>query len=114
MTYWRTLMGLNDWHGRVVFKDVSDLDEQADGRVYMDIDVLWPYKRYAMNVAVGYTATIDEHDLDELIIHELSHVLIEPLAERFNGTLQLDRDLVESVSTNSLIASSGAARWAKE
>ena len=75
----------------------------------MQISVTWPYKRYSVDVAMQNIEQQDGHTLDELIVHEFIHVLLEPLSERFDNEKKMERDLVESVTTAVQIALLNAA-----
>ena len=45
----------------------------------MEIEVSWPYKTYSIQAYMPVLATMDDEQLEESVVHELTHVLVEPL-----------------------------------
>lgn len=90
---WRGLLGLANWRGTLVWMRDSN---PASGAC-MDVTFRWGYLYYVLNVHMLAVSLGDpEPDIDELIAHELVHVVLAPLVGCFpeNARYELEHEHV--------------------
>jgi hypothetical protein len=85
---WHGLVGLEDWRVRYDYDRTGDAMPTGHVRdgyaVLAHTDVNWPFRRarITFNVAAVADITEDEDDdLEEQVVHEMCHVLLDELAE---------------------------------
>src|SRR5690606_20905323 len=70
--HWMPILGLGDW------TDQSYVTTEPDGRTYAEVEKMqWEYKRFAVRYYPDL-ALHDEDFLEEIVLHELVHVLRDP------------------------------------
>jgi hypothetical protein len=74
ITQWQKKLKLNDF---VITFVISEDSNQEDIDTQADIDVSLSYLRASITF---YSPAISENQLDDVIIHELLHILFEPVS----------------------------------
>lgn len=70
---WIEILGMIDW------QDQSFVAEESDGRTYAEVTKLqWEYKRFQVKYSPDLGLGGPQH-VEETVIHELVHVLMDPL-----------------------------------
>lgn len=102
---WRDILALRLWKATVRYHDDyrEDNDSKSPWATMMDTTIEWPYRRYQINVYGPTIEKADNGEIDDLMRHELIHVLLEPIAERMPRTRD-GMNLVEHVTTSFEIA----------
>lgn len=98
MVKWRELMRLDGWRDDLMFRDRERDDVAAAGGLYtvgMDTTVAWPYRKYLINVYLPCFPHKTDDEVEELVVHELMHVMLGPLEGADVSTA-----VMESVTTD--------------
>lgn len=86
---WRPVFALGDWEATVTFsRDSSEMSPMTVPGLTecMEIEVAWQYQKYHIRVSMPSLIDMPDESLEERVIHELSHIAVEHLAD-----LLLDR-----------------------
>ena len=94
MVKWRAILGLARWRDTVQFVDRFK-DDDDKGAIGAECVVRWPYRRYLIYIYMPVIAAYEDETLEQLIVHELCHVLLDPLCCN-----DVEQDTIEAVTTD--------------
>lgn len=83
-THWTDVLGMN-WMHLVLYR--SDTSHETDSDCAADTSAKWQYRSAKITVYLPTVANHTDEDLEGIIVHELVHVLINPME-----SLMKDRD----------------------
>src|SRR4051812_12590110 len=93
---WKTTLGLGA-HKLSIIYDRHTKEEARD--VAVDCSNSWQYRLISLTVYTPVTQENDEEELEHIVVHELAHSLIAPLAQnRDDDTDQLHEFATECVA----------------
>ena len=103
---WRSVIGIAEWRGQLaVERETSGKEIHGDFVESMHVQVEWPYMKYMITVNALEAAALSERELEDNIVHELSHVLVAQIVT--GDTDQQDHERVTQMVTNAL-------RWTRD
>ena len=103
---WQTRMGLDHWHIEHVFLDSYHGDDgEEDFKVTAITESRWQYMQARVKWYLPSAARHDNDELEKVLVHELSHVLLAP------EQALIDTKTHHDVSNVSLLATEADALW---
>lgn len=82
LRHWKILLGLGVWRIDIEWYDGRLTETRTNdphSTVLADIHVSWEYLKATMRVNVEAVSKLDDEQLDELIIHELLHAVVNEM-----------------------------------
>lgn len=99
---WRDLMGLNKHRFDLIYDRSYCSDNNA---AVAEISALWQYKHHSVTFFMPKIVEIDDdEELEESIVHELTHVLVHPVAGSNGSKSDAEIEKVEYATTSIAMA----------
>jgi hypothetical protein len=85
---WKPLLSLNEWqvdisHCRHGFRQ-SDGEASRGEVVIMTCSVMWEYLKATITVNTPELGDLDDDSLEEIVVHELCHIVVNEMREEEN------------------------------
>lgn len=103
---WRERLNLEPWHLTWRFK-LATHDDHSRGSV-AEANVDWAYMRATLTFWLVETKPLSDDELEEVIVHELSHVLVNFMRHKRNVCTQVEERLCTELSRAFLETRKGA------
>ena len=97
VTKWKDLLGLYNWVIDIMWDDDVDAGTHLHSlgwQALFEMVASWPYMLASLHVNCKYLCELDDERLEELIIHELMHLILAELREAKSNDLHLHEERV--------------------
>lgn len=95
---WLEILGLRK--DRVRFHWHREIDEESP-RCVASVNALWQYRNHIVNVYLPEVLKIeDEDELEDIVIHELTHILLHPITGDVQGKSDHEIEKMEFATTS--------------
>lgn len=104
---WIKDLGLG-WYQIDINYKMGDAPDRGDGYICcMNVVSRWMYRTATINVWIEEVPE-DDWKLEKMVVHELCHILVEPMREPETGANDLEEMVVEGLARSFLWAEQGA------
>ena len=93
LKHWRTILGLDSWTIRFEYHETRYEDNPAR---QADTDGSWQYQDATIRFFLPNIAEVDDDEVREIVVHELCHLLLDPIA---HNIYRKEHEKIEFVTT---------------